>query len=249
MKYIHIFIKEFKTKWSTKLLLITFLLIILSLFTSNFILKTEYIKFLNLPKIKKNKYANYLTLSDKPFKHLKIENGRAIGRIILEQNNSFSLLYSDAFKSSQHNIIEGVKVEILNDTLVIKIETKYEKIQSSDGDNIHINASDLLSVTCIDSYLEIERLNQKVFNAFLWGKSQIDVSRDTVNTDLLNVNINGFSNFLWLNDNSFQTVNAQLCDGAELDLGRVNVKKLNFNQLEGTSIKLSSETLMHLMKK
>ena len=106
-------------------------------------------------------------MSDKPFKHLKIENGRAIGRIIVEQNNSFSLLYSDAFKSSQHNSIEGVKVEILNDTLVIKFETKYEEIQSSDVDNIHINASDLLSVTCIDSYLEIERLNQKVTTSIL----------------------------------------------------------------------------------
>jgi hypothetical protein len=251
MKYIHIFLNEFKTKWSTKLLVGIFALVVSSIFASNFILKTEYTKFLNLPKIKKNKYANYLTLSDKPFKHLKIENGNAIGRIILEQNNTFSLLYSDsdAFKSSQHNFIEGVKVDILNDTLIIKIETKYEKIQSSEVDNIHINASKLLSVTCIDSELEIDKLNQKVFNAFLWGKSQIDVSRDSINTDLLNVDINGFSNFLWLNDNSFQTVNAQLNKGAQLDLGRVNVKKLNFNQLEGTSIKLSSETLMNLMKK
>ncbi len=239
-------------KLSAKLLIGIFLFFLISLFASNKLLKEQFDKNYdrNQTKAKSQEYWNYTKLTDKPFKHVKIENGSTIGGIELEQGDIFAVYLNEKPNYITNKKITGkITSEIINDTLIVHIPADATNSWNSNDNIIHIFGTHFESITCKDSRLKIKNLNQKEVNVNLLGHSTFTVLSDTTHTDVLNVTLAEYSRFYWSSANTFQKVNAHLSKGSELDLRGADVKSLNFNASENSDIKLSSKTLKALMGK
>jgi hypothetical protein len=250
MKFIHIFINEFKTKWSTKLLVGIFALVISSLFASNLILKHEYDLVKNKPL---NRFSEFQEIGNQPFKHIVIANGRTVDNIYFENSNRYALLIAEKEDVSKW----AQNIFIKNDTLFVAFKhadtNKMNSYPSSIKPFLYILAPNIESIQLANTEIFINDFQQKSLNINL-----LDNSRCTMGSakpiDSCKVTLSDYSDFsvdlpIDLQSININSVEINMEKNSSLHLKKAKIEQLILNTKDDNTVELSSTTLMNLMKK
>lgn len=169
-------------KFSSVILLVTFLLLVTGMFASNILLKKEYDKI-----DKSDLYWTYGKILEHPFKYLKIEGGN-ITHIAFEQNKNASVRVFKNWYGYENKV---VKAYVKNDTLFVKFPNKtkdyYEKQFLQRNTMVRIFAPELLYVDGFDTNIGLFKLEQKSVRVNLSGKSTFEVESYLANMDSLHI--------------------------------------------------------------
>jgi hypothetical protein len=169
-------------KLSTIILLVTLVLLVTAMFTSNIILKKEYDKV-----DKSDLYWTYGKILEQPFEHLKIEGGN-VTHIAYEPSKNPSVRVFKNWDGYEKGI---VKTFVRNDTLFIKFpntyKDQYEKDRLKWNTLVRIFSPELLSVDGVDTDFELFKLKQKSIAINLSGKSKLEVESYLYNLDSLHI--------------------------------------------------------------
>lgn len=236
-------------KISTKILIGLFIFLVGGLFASNMILKKEY----DNPQ-KRDRFSDFKTVLQQPFKHLKIVGGKNCGLILISQSDKSEVKVSNTWTNF---VLDTTQKYIKNDTLFLTF-TQKEKSNSytySDG-LITIFASEILSIQSDNSSLQLDAFKQKTLDIRLSNASLLDISRYFSDLDSLKVSLSGISqlNFMLTGkqgSNHFikaQAVEANLRDSSKLYLNLVDIKTLKLISTPNSEVQLSSGTLQTLLK-
>jgi hypothetical protein len=253
MKFIHIFINEFKTKWSTKLLVGVFALVVSSIFASSMLLKNEYDLIRKKPK---DRFAGYQKIVNQPFKHIVIDSGRIVEDIFFENSNQSSVYIAEKEDVSKW----AQNIFIKNDTLYISFNEdskhKMNSYPSYKTPFLHVLAPNIESLSLTNTEVVVNKLEQKSLIINLLDFSTIQLDDLPQNMDYWKINMRNYSEFNVSNIfslNSIQigvnTVDLNLRDSSIVHMGNLKIENLKINGTKGNSVELSSETLMGLMKK
>jgi hypothetical protein len=256
MKFIHIFINDFKTKWSTKLLVGVFALVVSSIFASNLILKNEYDMNKNKPK---DRFAGYQKMVNQPFKHIVVDSSNFIGEIYIESSNQPSVYVS---KFLDIHTLLAQNIFVRNDTLFVKLnETFFSQLSVVEKRQIkqmnpflHVLSPDIQSISVSNSDIKVDTLHQKRLNINLSNNAHFEMNNCISDLDFCKVSIQNFSNFVITErivDKKINIKSAEIDmrDSSALYLKFANIDTFKFNATQGNTVELSSETLMNLMKK
>jgi hypothetical protein len=256
MKFIHIFINEFKTKWSTKLLVGVFALVVSSIFASNIILKKEYDLIKSKPK---DRFSRYQKIVNQPFKHIVVDSGRLVGEIYIESSSQSSVYVAQNLDIST---LLAQNIFVKNDTLFVKLnETTFSQFSDMDKKLIkqmnpflHVLSTDIQSISVSNSDIRIDTLHQKGLTINLSNHAHFEINNGISDMDFCKVSLRNFSDFLIterITDKKINIKSAEIDmrDSSVLYLKLANISNLKFNATQGNTIELSSGTLMNLMKK
>jgi hypothetical protein len=244
--------KRTALKLSTKILLVSLVLITIGLFASNMALKAEYKKL-----DKRDKYWNYTTVLSQPFKHLKIDGGN-VTQVVFEQAPTSTVRLIKYW--TNYKLESAFKAYVSNDTLHISMAYHPQKDSNKEwmenAQLIRISAPQLLSIEANNIQLAIENLKQNSLNLNIAGHSKLWVKSLNNKIDSLNVvehnnaevHINVTDNFKGPNAIDFQHINANLNDGSFLDVGRSYTNDLKLNMADSSSIILSGKSVSKLHK-
>jgi hypothetical protein len=253
MKFIHIFINEFKTKWSTKLLVGVFALVVSSIFASNIILKKEYDLIKSKPQ---DRFSGYQKIINQSFKHIMIDSGRIVENIFFENNNESSVYIAEKEDVSKW----AQNIFIKNDTLFISFNEdskhKMSSLPSYKMAFLHILSPFIESINLSNTQVVVNKFEQKSLNINLLDFSTIQLDNLPPSMDYWKINMSNYSEFnvsnVFLLNNiqiDVNTVELNLRDSSIVHMGNVKIENLKLNGTKGNSVELSSETLMNLMKK
>jgi hypothetical protein len=238
-------------KLSTTILLLSLVLVTLGLFASNLILRSEYNKL-----DKKDKFWNYTTILNQPFKHVKINGGNTTN-IVFEPSQSTSVRVIKYWEEKNKG---SVKTTIKDDTLYISFTDKVNKPDNKyeiDGaDLVHISAPQLLSVDGNNTNIQLQSIKQSSLSINAKGKSEIIIESAINNFDNLYITQSDSSKIALEMSPEFkgsriiniQHLKADLFNYAQLDIGNGYVNDLKLNIADGSSIILSGKSLGHLNK-
>src|SRR5437762_7768839 len=169
-------------KFTTRILVLIFVLIIAGLLSSNMILKKQYNAI-----DKSDIYWTYNKVLEQPFKYLNITGG-----------NETNIYYEPSAKPSVRLLQEWVKyhngkikASVRNDTLFIDFDYKpanpFEKFWLSNAAPVRIFSPELLSVTGNNTHFEMQKLKQKSITVNMSGKSKFEVESMYPELDSINV--------------------------------------------------------------
>lgn len=236
-------------KISTKILIGLCLFLVGGLFASNMILKKEY----DNPN-KKGRFGDYKTVLQQPFRHLKVENGKDYGVIIIMQGDKSEVRVPKTWTNFS---LDTADKYVKNDTLFLKF-TEKEKPQSYSYSSsaTYVFAPEMLSVEGNNTEIQLAAFKQKTLDIRLSNASLIDISRDFSDLDSLKLSLSGISqlNFVLTGkqaSNHFikvQSVKANLQDSSKLYMNFVDIKSLKLTSTPNNEIQLSSGTLQTLLK-
>ena len=257
-------------KFTTRILVLIFALLIVGLFSSNMILKEQYDAM-----DKSDIYWTYDKILEQPFKYLNITGG-----------NETNIYYEPSAKPSvrllqvwvkYHN--GEVKASVRNDTLFLNFDYKpaspFEKVWLRNSAPVRIFSPELLSVTGTNTHFEMQKVKQKSIKVNIAGKSRFEVesmskTMDTVNvyqrdsseivfeispeflTSVITDNTRiGFSatNTTQTNRNEsmgINSVNADIGGHCLLDIGHAQIQSLQLHIQDSSAIILSGGTLKKL---
>jgi hypothetical protein len=250
MKFIHIFINEFKTKWSTKLLMGVFALVVSSIFASNLILKNEYDMMKNKPK---DYFSRYQKMLNEPFKYIVADNGKIIDKIYFENSNQYTV-----FMEKQEDMSLWVEnIFIKNDTLFLKFsDADKNKIKSNPKFQkpfLHILAPHIESINLVNTEIFIRDFQQKSLNINLLDKSRCTMGRANP-IDFCKISLSDYSDFIVdlpidLKVINLKSIEVNMQKNSSLQLKKAQIEQLKLNATDENIIELSSEMFMKLMKK
>jgi hypothetical protein len=256
MKFLNSLKKEIKNKWSTRLLVGVFALILCSSFASTLLLKREY------DKQKKEVNPAHIPLKgfnqalNQSFKHIKIE--KCFHTNVLFETRKEYAVYID-----KKNIADpkwSKRIYILNDTLFIKnIDEDEDAFNNNDKEKkqeekipVQIYAPEFESITVATGSFQINSLNQKSLIANLSKTSSLSIENMSQDLDVLKISMTGNSTLNLYRDNkglNIKNIDATLTENCALLLGNTFVENLKVNGDSQARIQLSTEMLHHLMKK
>jgi hypothetical protein len=254
-------------KFTTRILVLIFVLLMAGLLSSNMILKKQYDAM-----DKSDIYWTYDKVLEQPFKYLNITGG-----------NGTNIYYEPSAKPSVRLLQEWVlyhhgevKASVRNDTLFLNFDynpaSPFEKAWLRVNTPLRIFSPELLSVTGNNTHFEMQKVKQKSINVNLTGKSQFEVesmskTMDTVNiyqrdssaivfeispeylTNVVTDNTRiGFSanNITQTNRNesmSINSVNADIGGHCLLDIGHAQIQSLQLHIQDSSAIILSGGAL------
>jgi hypothetical protein len=256
MKFIHIFINEFKTKWSTKLLVGVFALVVSSIFASNLILKKEYDLIKSKPK---DRFSGYQKMVNQPFKHIVVDSANLVGEIYIESSNQPSVYVS---KFLDIHTLLAQNIFVRNDTLFVKLnETFFSQFSVIEKRQIkqmnpflHILSPDIQSISVSNSDIRIDTLHQKGLIINLSNHAHFEMNNGILDMDFCKVSMSDFSEFRIterITDKKINIKSAEIDmrDSSVLYLKLANISNLKFNATQGNTVELSSGTLMNLVRK
>ena len=169
-------------KFTTRILILIFVLMIAGLLSSNMILKKQYDAI-----DKSDIYWTYNKVLEQPFKYLNITGG-----------NETNIFYEPSTKPSVR-LLQGwvkyhdgaVKAIVRNDTLFLNFDYKpanaYEKYWLQNAAPVRIFSPQLLSVTGNNTHFEMDKLKQKIVNVSMRGKSVFEI--ETMYREMDSINI------------------------------------------------------------
>ncbi|MEJ7740083.1 MAG: hypothetical protein WKF97_21905 [Chitinophagaceae bacterium] len=169
-------------KGSSVILLVTFVLLLMAMFVSNFLIKQEYN---NIDK--SDIYWTYGKILQQPFKHLNIEGGN-ITNIAFEQSKKPSVRVLKNWQGYENKV---VKTYVKNDTLFVKfpntIKDPNERQYVRRITLVRIFAPELLSVNGFDTNFGLFKLKQRSIKINLSGRSNLEVQSYLHNFDSLHI--------------------------------------------------------------
>ena len=244
--------KRTALKLSTRILLVSLVLITIGLFASNMALKADYRKF-----NKRDKYWNYTTVLSQPFKHIKIDAGN-VTQVVFEQAPTSTVRLVKYW--TNYKAESNFKAYVNKDTLYISMAYHPQKDSNKDwmqnAQLIRISTPQLLSVEANNVQLAIDNLKQNNLNVNIAGQSKLWVkslnnkfdSLNVVEHNMAEVHINLVNNFKGPNVIDFQHINANLHDGSFLDVSHSYTNDLKLNMADSSSIILSGKSVSSLHK-
>jgi hypothetical protein len=169
-------------KFTTRILVLIFIVMIAGLLSSNIILKKQYDAI-----DKSDIYWTYNKVLEQPFKYLNITGG-----------NETNIYYEPSAKPSVRLLQEWVKyhngevkVSVRNDTLFLNFDYKsanpFEKVWLRNAAPVRIFSPELLSVTGNNTHFEMQKVKQKSINVNITGKSSFEI--ETMNKAMDSVNV------------------------------------------------------------
>jgi len=157
-------------KFTSKILVGLFILLIAGVLSSNIIMKREYDRV-----NKSDIYWTYDNVLEQPFKFLKITGGNGT-KIAYEQNAESSVRILREWKTWFKG---GIKAHVSNDTLYIdfdyKPENLYSKFWMENVTTVRIFSPELLSVEGHNTNFEMFKLKQKNILVSMTGKSKFEL--------------------------------------------------------------------------
>jgi hypothetical protein len=247
MKFLNSFKKEIKNKWSTRLLVGVFALILCSSFVSTLLLKREYDK----PKgASKDPLKGYEKIVGQPFKHIKMVHCIRSG-IELETGEFSSVFVS---KGNRNSIDLGKNIFVENDTLFITFKGDKSDYSMDDVTSIRIFTPKVETISMSNSTFTVLSLNSKKLAIQLSDLSYFYLNNNIGDADSCKISMAGSSHFSIGNNErdryiNFNVLEADLNKNNHLDLTRANVKNFKINAKDNNTVTLSSELLNHLMEK
>lgn len=236
-------------KISTKILIGLCLFLVGGLFASNMILKKEYDN-----KDKKGRFGDCKTVLQQPFRHLKVENGKEYGIIVIMQGDKSEVKVPKTWTNFS---LDTADKYVKNDTLFLKFTEKEKpKSYSYPGSVTYVFAPEMLSVEGNNTEIQLATFKQKTLDIRLSKNSTLDISRDFSDLDSLKLSLCGTSqlNFSLMGRQTSnhivkaQTVEANLRDSSKLYMNLVDIKKFKLTSTPNNEIQLSSGTLQTLLK-
>jgi hypothetical protein len=250
MKFIDIFINEFKTKWSTKLLVGVFALVVSSIFASNLMLKNEYDLNKNKPK---DRFAGYQKMVNQPFKHIVVDSGRIVRDIYFENSNQSAVYIAE--NEDMNKWAQNIFVK--NDTLFVTFKpddtNKMNSFPSAVTPFLHILAPNIESINLNYTELFIRDFQQNSLNINLLDKSSCTMGRANP-VDFCKVTMSDYSTFkvdlpIDLQIINIKSVEVSMQKNSSLQLKQAQIEEIKLNTKGDNTVELSSTTLMNLMKK
>jgi hypothetical protein len=256
MKFIHIFINEFKTKWSTKLLVGVFALVVSSIFASNILLKNEYDLMKNKPK---DRFAGYQKMVNQPFKYIVVDSVSLAGDLLFEFSNESSV-YMTQILDMPAQLTQNIFIS--NDTLFVKLNegnfSQYSDVEKKQLNRknpfLHVLSPDVQSISVSNSVVVMDTKNTNGLTINLSNHAHFTMKNKITNLDFCKISLRNFSTFM-IEENisdkkiNIKTVEADMRDSSNLYLKHANIDNFKFNATQGNTVELSSGTLMNLMKK
>lgn len=236
-------------KISTKILIGLCLFLVGGLFASNMILKKEY----DNPN-KKGRFGDYKTVLQQPFRHLKVENGKDYGVIIIMQGDKSEVRVPKTWTNFS---LDTADKYVKNDTLFLKFTEKEKpKSYSYSSSATYVFAPEMLSVEGNNTEIQLAAFKQKTLDIRLSKNSTLDISREFSDLDFLKISLKDISQFnCTLMSERFsqhiikaQTVEASLSDSSKLYMNSFDIKSLKLTSTPNNEIQLSSGTLQTLLK-
>ena len=257
-------------KFTTRILVLIFVLMIAGLLSSNMILKKQYDAI-----DKSDIYWTYNKVLEKPFKYLHITGG-----------NETNIYYEPSAKPSVRLLQEWVKyhngeikANVVNDTLFLNFDYKpaspFDKFWLANAAPVRIFSPELLSVTGNNTHFEMQKVKQKSINVNITGRSKFEVESISKTMDTVNVyqrdsseivfeispeNLStividntriGFSTTNTTQTNrdesmSINSVQADIGGHCLLDIGHAQIQSLHLHIEDSSAIILSGGTLKRL---
>jgi hypothetical protein len=233
-------------KLTAKILFTILLLFLAGIVLSNIVLKNEYEK-----TDKNDLYWNYGKILGESFNHLVV-NGGNVTNLVYEQGKNPSVrVYKDWDGYEQGK----VKAVVTNDTLFLTFpniyKDQYEKQWLLQNIPVRIFSPQLLSVEGIDTYLEVDKFDQKSMNVNLSGKSAFEL--ETLGTCLDSLHITARDSCRMLFEMSpdikregtfnVHIAEVSLEDNSFLDLGHAQIDSLKLIIADSSGIALSGGTM------
>ena len=247
-------------KWSTRILIALFIVIIAGLLVSNIVLKNEY------NRIDKNDtYWTYGKVLEEHFKYVKIEGGN-VTNIAFEQSPNCSVRVLHDWQRVRPNPVDTY---VKNDTLYIK----FTYIPQDEGERdwmqrltlVRVFSTELPYVEGHNTNFSMFRLKQNNISVNMSGRSKFEVESFIPDFDSLQVSqrdssetvfemspeykpavLTNESNVEKLNNNEsfrIQRLSANLQGNSLLDVGRGKIKSLDLTISDTSAIILSGSGL------
>ncbi len=231
---------------TSKILIGILLLMTSGLFAANMYLKNEYEKT-DITDI----YWTYGKILEQPFKHLVIKGGN-ITKIAWQPANTSSVKLLKMWKGYENN---SVKARVKHDTLYIDFPNVYDDLREMDYMKwttiLRIFSPELLSVTGVDTKLEMFKTTQKSISVNMSGKSIFEIESMITSFDSINVVQRDSSEVVfemspdYKKTESFHVnyVKADLKGYSLLDIGHAQVDSLQLSVADSSGVLLSGGTL------
>ena len=233
-------------KLTTKILIAMLLLFTTGLFASNILLKKVYDN-----TDKSDNYWTYGKILEQPFRHLKIEGGN-ITKIAYEQSKTASVRVLKEWYGYETG---AVKAHVQNDTLYINFPNTYKNIYEKDyykwNTMVRIFSPELLSVTGIDTKMEMYKLKQNKLSVNMAGKSEFEVESLVPYFDSLQIKQTDSSEVIFEMDPNLKStgsfhvksVYADIRGKSFLDIGHAQVDSLQLTVADSSGVLLSGGTM------
>jgi len=169
-------------KWTSRILIAIFLLLIAGLFASNIALKKEY------DKVDKNdSYWTYGKVLEGHFKYLKIEGGN-LTHIAFEQSPNCSVRILQDWQRTHK---EPIKTHVRNDTLFVT----FDYVPKEEGEKnwmkwitvVRIFAPELQLVEGVNTNFGMFKLKQKSISVTMSGRSKFEIESFLPDLDSIHV--------------------------------------------------------------
>jgi hypothetical protein len=240
--------RKIAIKLSTLILITMMVLIVLSVFATDMVLKDVYNK-----RDKNDLYWNYTKILEQPYKYLKIDGGN-ITNIIFEPGKKSSVRVLKQWRNFHDDT--SINAYVKNDTLYLKLKfNNYKNInekQWMEGQVlVRLFGPQLLTVDGNNTNVELQKLRQANININLKGNSRLEVETYSHNFDTLKVAQQDSSQvvFEMSPDLSgsymmhFNHVFAALQGVTLLDIGRSTVDDIKLNVADSSAVILSGKSL------
>ena len=234
-------------KISTKILIGLALFLFGSLFASNLILKNAYDN-----RDRKDRFANYNTVLQQPFKHIKIAKSALLGRISIQKGAKSEVKISKAIPNFK---FDSSQMYVANDTLFMSFAVAEINYAYNDC-IICILLPEISSIEGLNATFVLGAFDQKTLEVKLSDDAHLTIENDFGDLETLKLSLSGAT--LSFNEglradkskiHSVKTVEANLQNYSKLDLGRVDVQALKLNASDNSTVELSGRTLQGFMKK
>jgi hypothetical protein len=247
MKFLNSFKKEIKNKWSTRLLVGVFALILCSSFVSTLLLKREYDK---QKGTNNDPLKGFEKIVGQSFTHIKMTNCMH-SKIELQTGEASSVFIG---KGNRSNVGWDENIFVENDTLFMTFKGDKSDYLMYDNTSIRIFTPKVETISMSSSILTVLSFNSKKLNIQLSDQSHFYLNNNSGDVDSCKISMAGGSDFSIGNNLSdrhinFDTFEVDLNENNHLDLTRANVKNFKINAKDNNTVTLSSEMLNHLMKK
>jgi hypothetical protein len=246
--------KKMKIKLSAVLMIALAVLLIGSMFASNYILKKEYLA------VSKQKHFPYKELTNQPFKHLKLVQGEGkiydsfynppsnYGQLRFEKSDTFSVQYH----SINHYDRRGedtITAKIVGDTLIITASRPTQSFSDRDVNlNLRIYAPKLESITCVNSSLYGLNLDPNNIRLALFGYSIFSFPKNLKSVVSLDATLNHNSELRLDSLLNINTLNLNMMDKSVLRMPHTQVENFKIKAEEGTLIEAQSKLFNTKMK-
>ena len=224
-----------KIKLSTLLLMGLTILLIGSIFASNYILKNEYLI------VSKQKDFPYTELSNQPFKHLKLiqdqnpDKSESSGLLLFETSDTFSVMSLPTVWYIGGN--DTITSKIVDDTLIISLSHFKEANYASSADfNLRIKAPKIESITCVNSNILTANLIPDSIHLSLFGNSIFSFGKKVEKLNSFEVNLYDESVLRLNNVLTINTLNVDMRHKSKLSMLNTQVQNLKFKADDSTLI-------------